>query len=261
EARRTELNEAMARVAARPQEIAAERLALVGRIETAEATRQAAADRLAQAEAHLAEIEKERKSAEALLADLREERGRNEGAVQQEEAGRRTVAERIAERLDCTPERVLEAGGVSPDEELPPLDQVEHKLERLIRERDNMGPVNLRAEHEAEELNQQITSLEAERADLTEAIGRFRHAISELNREGRERLLASFEKVNAHFQELFVTLFGGGNAHLALVESDDPLEAGLEIMASPPGKRLQTMSLLSGGEQALTALSLIFAVF
>jgi chromosome segregation protein len=261
ETRRTELRDAMARVAARPQEIAAERLALVAQIETAEAARQVAADKLGAAEAHLAEIDKELKGAEATLADLREERGRSEGAVHQEEAARQTVAERIAERLDCAPERALEAGGVAPDEELPPLDQIEHKLERLIRERDNMGPVNLRAEHEAEELNQQITTLEAERADLTEAIGRFRQAISELNREGRERLLASFEKVNTHFQELFVTLFGGGSAHLALVESDDPLEAGLEIMASPPGKRLQTMSLLSGGEQALTALALIFAVF
>jgi chromosome segregation protein len=261
EARRTELNEAMARVAARPQEIAAERLILVGQIETAEATRQVAADRLGDAEAHLAEIDKALKAAESALADLREERGRNEGAVHQEEASRRGVAERITERLDCTPERALEAGGVAPEEELPPLEQIEHKLDRLVRERDGMGPVNLRAEHEAEELNQQITSLETERADLTEAIGRFRQAISELNREGRERLLASFEKVNGHFQELFTSLFGGGAAHLALVDSDDPLEAGLEIMASPPGKRLQSMSLLSGGEQALTALSLIFAVF
>jgi chromosome segregation protein len=261
EARRTELTDAMARVAARPREIATERLALVAEIETAEAARQVAADRLGEAEARLAEIDKALKAAEAALADLREERGRSEGAVRQEEAGRQTVAERIAERLDCTPERALEAGGVAPDEELPPLDQIEHKLERLIRERDNMGPVNLRAEHEAEELGQQITSLETERADLTEAIGRFRQAISELNREGRERLLASFEKVNSHFQELFVSLFGGGTAHLALTGSDDPLEAGLEIMASPPGKRLQAMSLLSGGEQALTALSLLFAVF
>ena len=115
EARRTELEDAMARVAARPQEIAAERLTLVGHIETAEAARQVAADRLGAAEAHLAEIDKELKAAEALLADLREERGRSEGAVHQEEASRRTVGERIAERLDCTPERALEAGGVAPE--------------------------------------------------------------------------------------------------------------------------------------------------
>jgi chromosome segregation protein len=124
-----------------------------------------------------------------------------------------------------------------------------------------MGPVNLRAEHEATELGEQIATLTGERADLASAIKRLRGGIGELNREGRERLLKSFEEVNTHFEELFVRLFGGGSAHLQLTESDDPLEAGLEIMASPPGKKLQVMSLLSGGEQALTALALLFAVF
>jgi chromosome segregation protein len=124
-----------------------------------------------------------------------------------------------------------------------------------------MGPVNLRAEQEAEELGEQLETMATERADLEAAINRLRHGIASLNREGRERLLAAFKQVDEHFQSLFVRLFGGGRAHLALTESDDPLEAGLEIMASPPGKRLQTMSLLSGGEQALTALSLLFAVF
>ncbi|MBM3566668.1 MAG: chromosome partitioning protein ParA, partial [Alphaproteobacteria bacterium] len=103
--------------------------------------------------------------------------------------------------------------------------------------------------------------MQTERADLTAAIDKLRQGIQELNREGRERLMKSFEEVNRHFQELFVRLFGGGRAHLELVESDDPLQAGLEIMASPPGKRLQTLSLLSGGEQALTALALLFGVF
>jgi chromosome segregation protein len=124
-----------------------------------------------------------------------------------------------------------------------------------------MGPVNLLAETEAQELGEQIETLTTEREDLTNAIGKLRRGINELNREGRQRLLESFEEVNKHFQDLFVRLFGGGRAHLELVESDDPLEAGLEIMASPPGKRLQVLSLLSGGEQALTALSLLFAVF
>jgi chromosome segregation protein len=124
-----------------------------------------------------------------------------------------------------------------------------------------MGPVNLRAEIESEEIGEQITTLQSEREDLVQAIARLRQGISSLNREGRERLLTSFEQVNTHFKELFVKLFGGGQAHLALTESDDPLQAGLEIMASPPGKRLQKMSLLSGGEQALTALALLFAVF
>jgi chromosome segregation protein len=138
---------------------------------------------------------------------------------------------------------------------------VEQRLERLIRERDGMGPVNLRAEQEAGEVETQVETLQQERADLTQAIARLRQGIGALNREGRERLLASFSKVNSYFEELFVRLFGGGRAYLELVESDDPLEAGLQIMASPPGKKLQALSLLSGGEQALTALALIFAVF
>ena len=150
---------------------------------------------------------------------------------------------------------------LDPSAELPAREQVEGKLQRLTRERDGMGPVNLRAEAEAAELDQQITGLQSERSDLVNAIARLRQGIASLNREGRERLLAAFELVNGHFSELFTRLFGGGRAHLALTEAEDPLEAGLEIMASPPGKRLQTLSLLSGGEQALTALALLFAVF
>src|SRR3990170_4893342 len=124
-----------------------------------------------------------------------------------------------------------------------------------------MGPVNLRAEAEAAELDRQINGLQSERADLTAAIARLRQGIASLNREGRERLLAAFALVNGHFEQLFTRLFGGGRALLKLTEAEDPLEAGLEIMASPPGKRMQVMSLLSGGEKALTALALLLAVF
>ena len=139
--------------------------------------------------------------------------------------------------------------------------EIETRIQRLIRERENIGPVNLRAETEAAELETQLSGLQNERSDLVNAIARLRQGISSLNREGRERLLAAFEVVNKNFAELFTRLFGGGRAHLSLTEHEDPLEAGLEIMAQPPGKRLQLMSLLSGGEQALTALSLLFAVF
>ena len=124
-----------------------------------------------------------------------------------------------------------------------------------------MGPVNLRAQQEGEELGEQIASMENEREDLIKAIAKLRQGINELNREGRARFVKAFEEVNIHFQELFTRLFGGGRAHLELTESDDPLEAGLEIMASPPGKRLQILSLLSGGEKALTTIALLFAVF
>ena len=124
-----------------------------------------------------------------------------------------------------------------------------------------MGPVNLRADVEAEAVEQRIGAIAAERDELTTAIAKLRGSIGHLNREGRERLSAVFEQVDRNFQALFARMFGGGRAHLALVGSDDPLEAGLEIYAQPPGKKLATLSLLSGGEQALTALSLIFAVF
>ena len=135
-------------------------------------------------------------------------------------------------------------------------------LEKLRRDRERLGAgANLRAEEELREVEAQHTALTTERDDLVEAIKRLRQGIQSLNREARERLLASFEVVNGHFRRLFTELFGGGEAALHLIESDDPLEAGLEIIAKPPGKKPQTLSLLSGGEQALTALALIFAVF
>ena len=139
--------------------------------------------------------------------------------------------------------------------------EVEAELEKLRRDRERLGAVNLRAEEELREVETQHASLASERDDLLEAIKRLRQGIHSLNREARERLAQSFEVVNKHFQQLFTNLFGGGSAELQLIESEDPLEAGLDIMAKPPGKKPQTLSLLSGGEQALTALALIFAVF
>ena len=139
--------------------------------------------------------------------------------------------------------------------------EVERRLENLRQERERLGAVNLRADDELVEVLGARDKLIAERDDLTEAIKRLRTAIGTLNQEGRERLVAAFDVVNGHFKELFSTLFEGGQAELQLIESDDPLEAGLELLAQPPGKKPQTLTLLSGGEQALTALALIFAVF
>jgi chromosome segregation protein len=139
--------------------------------------------------------------------------------------------------------------------------EIEEKLDKLRRDRERLGAVNLRAEEELHEVEAQHASLVTERDDLTEAIKRLRQGIQSLNKEARERLLSSFEVVNGHFQRLFTSLFGGGSAELQLIESDDPLEAGLDILAKPPGKKPATLSLLSGGEQALTAMALIFAVF
>jgi chromosome segregation protein len=248
-------------LAERPDAIAAERARLLDLIDAAEGERNRTADALAEAEARLSEADRDLKQEEGALAEAREARVRAESHVEQAEQGCQVITERIDERLGCQPEAALAAAGLSPDAELPELEAVTAKLERLQRERDTMGPVNLRAEGEAREVEEQIDTLRSERADLVSAISRLRQGIASLNREGRERLLAAFTDVDRHFQELFVRLFGGGRAHLKLTEADDPLDAGLEIFASPPGKRLQVLSLLSGGEQALAALALMFAVF
>ena len=261
ESRRAAEEEEKLRLSGRPEEITEQRAQLFEALEQSEARRDAAADRLAEGETRQTNGDKALREAEALMGGAREDRVRQEGHVEQADGEERTVIERIRERLDCAPDAVLAAAEIDPNAAFPDHAAIEIKFERLTRERDNMGPVNLRAEAEAEELEQQITSMQTEREDLLAAIARLRHGISALNREGRERLLAAFETVNGHFQELFAKLYGGGHAHLALTEAEDPLEAGLEIMASPPGKKLQIMSLLSGGEQALTAISLLFAVF
>ena len=261
EERRNAAQETLAGLAARPAAIAEQRDGLLSAITTAEEKRGAAADALAQGETAQKESDAALRSAEGQLAESREARVRCEAQVEQADSDCATIRERIAERLECMPGAVLQEAGIPADEELPDPETVELKMGRQTRERDNMGPVNLRAEIEAQELETQIESMQSEREDLLAAIARLRQGISQLNREGRERLLAAFETVNNHFQELFVKLFGGGRAYLTLTEADDPLEAGLEIMASPPGKKLQVMSLLSGGEQALTAIALLFGVF
>ncbi len=260
EARKSAAEEELERLASRPNEIAAERHRLSDRIEEAETVRKAAADALAESETALGEADRGLKAAEAAVAEAREERVRSDAAVTQARQTLEALAERIEERLECKPDQILEIARLKP-EVLPDQDAVEARIERLIRERANMGPVNLRAEAEVRELEEQIATMQTERDDLIKAIARLRQGINKLNREGRERFLAAYDAVNGHFQDLFARLFGGGRAHLALTESDDPLEAGVEIMASPPGKRLQVLSLLSGGEQALTAIALLFAVF
>ena len=259
--RRTALEEERRSLENLPSEIAAKRGSLMETIEQAETARKAAADRLAEAETKLASADGGLRKAETDLAGAREERVRIEGHLEQARQACHAIAERVTDRLDCRPDQLFEIAELKEDKPLPAHDDAERKVERLLRERETMGPVNLRAEHEMRELSEQMEMLVGERDDLVQAIEKLRRGINELNREGRQRLLKSFEEVNGHFQELFVRLFGGGRAHLTLTDSDDPLEAGLEIMASPPGKRLQVLSLLSGGEQALTATALLFAVF
>ncbi|KGB80497.1 chromosome segregation protein SMC, partial [Rhodovulum sp. NI22] len=170
------------------------------------------------------------------------------------------AALRIEEEQDVTPDALLQRLEADP-ERMPSAESIEHDVNRLKRQRDALGAVNLRAEEDAKEVQEEHDTLVNEKRDLEEAIKALRSGIASLNREGRERLLTAFEQVNSNFSLLFTHLFGGGEAKLVLVESDDPLEAGLEIMCQPPGKKLATLSLLSGGEQTLTAMALIFAVF
>jgi chromosome segregation protein len=259
--RQRRADEELEALAARPQEIAAQRNALMDQLEIAEEARRKAADVLTEGEAILAAADKALRDAEHALSEAREERVRRESAVTQGEQTLGIIDGNIRERIQCEPEDVRTHTKFEGDEPVPPLEKAEKSLQRLVSERDNLGAINLRAEQESEEMAQQIQGLTTERDDLVGAIARLREGIALLNKEGRERLLTSFKEVDGHFRNLFTKLFGGGRAHLELTEAEDPLEAGLEIMASPPGKRLGNLGLMSGGEQALTALALLFAVF
>ena len=193
-------------------------------------------------------------------ASARERRAGAQARSEAQEARRAEYARICLERFECLPQRLPEQMQFDPAEVRDP-DAESTALEKLTADRERIGPVNLVAEQELAEIDEERVRGAGEAEELTQAIHRLRGSIGSLNREGRVRLVDAFEKVNAHFRSLFTTLFEGGQAHLELVESDDPLEAGLEIMAQPPGKRLSSLSLLSGGEQALTAIAVIFALF
>jgi len=259
--RRRSAETEIAELDARPAQLTEQKSQLDASLRDAEARRQQAADDLAAAETRAREADSALRQAESELAGAREERVRADAAVQHAEEELNGVVARVHERFACAPEKVLETAGLDPDGDLPSKAANERDLKRLMRARDDLGPVNLRADTEAEEVQARLDSMQAERDDLVAAIDRLQQGIADLNKEGRERLSAAFDRVNDQFGRLFTRLFGGGSAHLALTDPDDPLTTGLEIMASPPGKRLQVMSLLSGGEQALTALALLFAVF
>jgi chromosome segregation protein len=244
-----------------PQVFAEKRSALISQIETAEGARRAEADRLAEGENALAQADRDARAALEAASAAREELARSEERFGAAQRRLTDIGREIHDMLEIEPAGLAELAGIEAGETLPDVAETEATLERLRRERERLGAVNLRAEEELREVEEQHGKLTAERDDLVEAIKKLRLGIQSLNREARERLLASFVTVNEHFQKLFTSLFGGGSAELKLIESDDPLEAGLEIFAKPPGKKPSTLSLLSGGEQALTAMALIFAVF
>jgi chromosome segregation protein len=248
-----------------PDRFAGARRDLLARIETAEAACKSAADTHAAAQTGVKEADKAAKLALEAMAAAREEMARSEArleaARQRSDEVLRAIAAQDGETEGNPIRRLAEAAGLAANDGLPEAGPIEARLDVLKADRERLGAVNLRAEEELCEITSSKTKLTSENEDLTEAIRRLRQAIASLNKEGRERLVAAFDSVNARFQELFTSLFGGGSAELQLVESDDPLEAGLEIIARPPGKKPQVMTLLSGGEQALTAMSLIFAIF
>lgn len=243
-----------------PAELGERRGRLASEIETAEARRKAAADALAEAETVLRTAETTEREAERSASQRREERARQEAVLEALADRTKAAATEIETELSIAPDALLAQLGADPAE-LPVLDGAETEAVKLRRQRDALGAVNLRAEEDAAAVKAERDQIVTEKADLDAAITKLRKGIAELNREGRERLLAAFEHVNRRFANLFQHLFGGGEARLVMVESDDPLDAGLEILCQPPGKKLSTLSLLSGGEQTLTALSLIFAVF
>ncbi|HEY0926891.1 MAG TPA: chromosome segregation protein SMC, partial [Brevundimonas sp.] len=244
-----------------PDQLAAQRSTLLDALTTAETRRKAAADALSVAETAAGEADRAARAAETAASQAREAR-----------AGLAARAEAAAEKLADATKTVEETAQMSPEElgqkltddavaRPPDAAGAESLLFGLEREREALGAVNLLAEEEANDYGDRLQTMKVERSDLTSAIAKLRDGIDELNAEGRERLIAAFDIINENFRTLFEALFGGGQAELKLVESDDPLEAGLEIYACPPGKRLSVMSLMSGGEQALTAAALIFAVF
>ncbi len=192
---------------------------------------------------------------------IRERKASSGATIEGLQKRKNDLLDRISSELNLNEDNILENSNLNGVEELPnPVDQ-EDALDKKKQEREKLGSVNLKADEETSKYEEEIKKMEQDRADLVTAIVKLKDSISELNQKGRERLIEAFEKVNRKFNEVYTKLFNGGNAKLELVDSDDPLEAGLEMLVSPPGKRLQSITLLSGGEQALTALSLIFAVF
>lgn len=260
-AREAEARAELEQIEDAPSEFIRRRRALLTALEEAEAARRAAADRLAEGEAALASADRAAREALEAMSGARAEAARADARLEAARQRRDDLQREIADVLDGPPDLARAQAGLAADAPPPDVAAIEATLERAKRDRDRLGAVNLRADVELEEAEGQHTRLVGERDDLVEAIKRLRGAIQSLNREARERLQASFVVVDAHFRKLFDTLFGGGEAQLVLTEADDPLEAGLDIIAKPPGKKPQTLSLLSGGEQALTAMALIFAVF
>ena len=244
----------------RPEEIEARRRALLDTLAEAESAARLARDRVAEAETAQREADSALRAAEREASSAREARAAAAATLSAAKERRAETGERLQDATGETPEALTVRVAASEYGALS-ITEIERRLDEARLARERLGAVNLRADEESEDLQSERDRLTRERDELVEAVSRLRKAVDTLSREGRARLLEAFEVVDGHFRHLFSTLFGGGRAELHLTESEDPLEAGLEIMACPPGKKLENMSLMSGGEQALTAAALIFAVF
>jgi chromosome segregation protein len=260
EERISDANGVLERLSERPGQIEREKQDLMTHISEAEGKRQQAADVLISSETASNDLARELRAEETALSDAKEARAMAQASVNTTQHTQSGIEATITEKFACTPEALVSRLELNVAE-LGDVATWQTKLERLLRERDNMGPVNLRAEVESQEITDKMGSMTTERDDLVAAIGKLREGINTLNKEARTRLLSAFDVVNTHFQKLFTRLFNGGQAYLKLIEAEDPLESGLEIYAQPPGKKNAVLSLLSGGEQTLTSIALIFAMF
>ena len=248
-------------IAKLPETIAIKKGQLMENTSTTENEKQSLSNQLAQAEVKYQEINKQLKIVEEKMMLARENKARSGATVEGLENRKKDLLSRIKNDLNINEKNLLINSNLKDLTTFPNVIEQEDKLDAKKNQREQLGSVNLRADEETEQYKTTIKKMEQDREDLVSAIAKLRASINELNQKGRERLLEAFEKVNRKFNEVYTKLFSGGNAKLELIDSDDPLEAGLEMLVSPPGKRLQSITLLSGGEQALTALSLTFAVF
>ena len=244
-----------------PETIAVKKGQLMQNISDTESKKQEFAGELVNAEEGYQKTNKELRAFEQKMMIARENKARSGATLEGLENRKSDLINTLKIDLSIEEKNLLHSSNLKNTENLPNVIEQEDKLDAKKNERERLGAVNLRADDETEQYKVTIKKMEKDREDLVSAISKLRSSINELNKKGRERLLDAFEKVNRKFNDVYTKLFNGGTAKLEFVESEDPLDAGLEMLVSPPGKRLQSITLLSGGEQALTALSLIFAVF
>ena len=260
-ARKNKLSEKLNQLETEPQTQAEKKGQISESLRTSEKEKQEDEVTINEIDKKINSLQTKLSSAQEKMIQIRERRASSSATIDGLKQRRNDLLERINTELNLNENNLLEFSGLEKMENLPDAVEQEEILDAKKRDREKLGSVNLRADEETNKYEIEIKKMEKDRQDLVAAIVKLKESINELNQKGREKLLEAFEKVNRKFNEVYTKLFNGGNAKLELVDSDDPLEAGLELLVSPPGKRLQSITLLSGGEQALTALSLIFAVF